>query len=454
MNTKSSGSRRLARPSRTSTRSQGQPLWQHLAWKPVALPLALVAIVLAMSLAANGKQAPHETEPASGVAITLSRTLSCVQDAPRSSMRIGTVPASSTGYTLGSGKPGRVVFAPRAAASGYASQWASGKGWVAARACPSPADDWWFVGAGAGISHRSVLTLDNPRSNNANVTIEVYGPKGQVDAPGLSGLLVPAGQSLRLDLETIAPALGDLTVHVSAIRGLVAASMWETWAQSPVAKPVSSWVPAAAAPAGQSQVIGLPGKLSQGTLLIGNPSATSAVVRLKVVNATATFTPIRHQELTVPPESTASVAIDDLVTAGVGSLQIQSSVPVSAGLRALRGNVEAYAAPAQRIGAQSTVGLPGGIPTTLVITSPTATRIGVLAIDAHGIRVLDKTITVPAGRTLTLALPATAVAVRVVGDRHDAVAGAVVLDRNGLAVLGLLPTGNAANVPAVVAQPY
>ena len=428
--------------------------WPQISWRSAALPVVLVAIVVAMSIAAQGSQAPKDVEPSVGTAITLSRTLSCVRDAGKSSMRIGTVPAGSTGYSEPSGQPGRVTFEPTAAASGYAAQWATAKGWLAARSCPSPADDWWFVGAGAGISHRSVLTLDNPRSNDANVTIVVYGPQGQVEAPGLSGLLVPAGQSLRLDLESIAPSLGDLTVHVSAIRGLVAASMWEKWAASPVAKPVSSWVPAAAAPSSQQELIGVPAKLSHGTLLVANPSSASAVVRLKVVNGSATFAPSSQQTVTVPPQSTSAVGIDGLLKVGVGAIQLSSSSPITAGLRSIRGGLEAYGAQAPRLGAQSTLGLPSGGGATLVLTAQAVAHIEVMVVDARGKVVLTKTVDVAANTTATLALPSTAAALRLVGDRHDTTSGAVIIDRNGIAVLGLVPTATAANVPAVVAQPY
>ncbi|MGN6723785.1 MAG: DUF5719 family protein [Marmoricola sp.] len=449
MEQRSGGSRRLVRnPDRSSIQ------WQQASWRALALPLVLVALVVAMSLAAAGEQAPKNTEVTPGSEVTLSRTLSCVKDAGPSTASIGTVPAGSSGYTASPGQPGRVVFAPKAAASGYAAQWATGKGWLAARACPTPADDWWFVGAGAGISHRSVLTLDNPRSNDANVTIAAYGPKGQIEAPGLSGLLVPAGQSLRLDLETITPALGDLTVHVSAIRGLVAASMWEKWAQSPIAKPVSSWVPAAVAPSTRLQLIGIPNKLTHGTLLLTNPAATITTVKLKVVNSTATFAPTSHQLLTLPPESTYAVPIDDLIKRGVGAIQISSDNPITAALRSVRGNVEAYAAPALRIGAQATLGLPTRVPASLVLTAAAATRVEVMAIDAHGKVVLTKTMAIRANTTSTLALPATATALRLVGDRRSSASGAVILDKNGMAVLGLVPTATAATVPAVVAQPY
>lgn len=449
MELKPHGSRRLPRRPSGSFIS-----WRQFPWRAAALPAALVVIVVGLSLAASGQQAPKDVEPAAGTEITLSRTLSCVKDAGASSARIGTVPAGSAGYTVPAGQTGRVVFSPQAAAAGYASQWVSSKGWLAARACPAPADDWWFVGAGSGISHRSVLTLDNPRANDANVTIAVYGPNGQVEAPGLSGLLVPAGQSLRLDLESVAPALGDLTVHVSAIRGLVAASMWEKWAESPVVKPVSSWVPAAMVPAEDVQLIGVPKNLDHATLLLANPGTATTSVKLKVVNAIATFAPTTHQQLTIPPQTTLSVPIDDLIKRGVAAIQLSGSSPITAALRSVRGNVEAYAAPALRIGAQSSLGLPTKVPANVVLTAPTSTSVQVMAVDSRGNVVLTKVVAIPANTTTMLALPSTATAIRLVGDRRSAASGAVIVDRSGMAVLGLEPTATAANVPAVVAQPY
>lgn len=425
--------------------------------RSVVLPLALVVIVVVASLLATGSQTPRAVETSSGTAVTLSRTLSCIPDtrpAAASSVRIGTVPAGAPGESLALAKAGRVVFAPQAAASGYGVQWASTKRWLAARSCPSPGDDWWFTGAGAGITHRSILTLDNPRANDANVTIAVYGPHGQVDAPGLSGLLVPAGQSLRIDLEAVAPALGDLSVHVSAVRGLVAASMWEQWAQSAVSKSVWSWVPAAPQPAARVGLIGVPGKLSHATLVVTNPSSSSAVVSLKVVTSAATFTPTKHQTFTLPPDSTTAVGLDDLLKVGFGGLELSSSRPITAGLRAVRGNLESYAAAADRIGAESTLGLPGGVPATLTLAAPAASSATVQVIDTHGRVVLQKTLTLPRAQTMSIPLPKTAVALSVTSDRRSGIVGAVILDDGRVAVLGLVPTANAARVPPVIARPY
>jgi hypothetical protein len=219
-------------------------------------------------------------------------------------------------------------------------------------------------------------------------------------------------------------------------------------------KPVSSWVPAAVAPATQVQVIGVPKSLNHGTVLLANPGLTTTTVKLKVVNGIASFAPTTHQQLTIPPQTTLSVGIDDLIKRGVGAIQLSSTNPITAALRSVRGNVEAYAAPALRIGAQSTLGLPTRVPASLVLTASVTSSVQVMAVDSHGKVVLTKAVAIPANTTTSLALPSTATAIRLVGDRRSTASGAVIVDQSGIAVLGLVPTATAANVPAVVAQPY
>lgn len=416
-----------------------------------------MALVLGASLIAHG----HSVGPApiaKGVtSVTLSRSLSCVSDAPGAAQRIGTVPAGTTGYSTASGQPGRVTFQPAVADKGYATQWAAGHGWLAARACPEPADDWWFVGVGAGISHRSYLTLDNPRTSDANVTITVYGPQGQVQAPGLNNLLVPAGQSLRLDLESVAPALGDLAVHVNVVRGLVAASTWETWALSPVTPTVSSWVPPAPALATRVQVVGVPANLTAATLMVTNPNVSSVVVNLRVTTGSATFTPASHPSVTVPPGSTKPVDLTDLLKLGIGAVTVTSpsaASPITAGLRVVRGNTETYATTGLHIGAQSTAGLPDGFPASVLLTSLTAASMDLTAIDSKGAVLLTKNLAVPAAGLMSVSLPPGTAALALVGPADAGVSGSVIIDNGSMALIGLSPTATAAIVPPVVQQPY
>jgi hypothetical protein len=88
-----------------------------------------------------------------------------------------------------------------------------------------------------------VLTLSNPRANQAVLDIDVYGTGGPVDSPGLHGITVPAGGAKVVDLAKVAPAVGELAVNVVASRGLVAISAADRFAPGVVGKAVQEWLP-------------------------------------------------------------------------------------------------------------------------------------------------------------------------------------------------------------------
>ena len=106
-------------------------------WRRALLPFLAIAVVLGgAAFVAHG---PSKTTKLPGSDnVTLSRTLSCVADAPGSSTRIGTIPTSTKGVRIAQG---RGVFTPTLASAGYGVQWLRGKSaatpWLAARSCPS-----------------------------------------------------------------------------------------------------------------------------------------------------------------------------------------------------------------------------------------------------------------------------------------------------------------------------
>lgn len=459
MATRPGGSRRRTShsvPRRSGTVSSARHSVASVAWQRAILPVVVVAVVVAGSLLAHAK-VPSTAEVTGNSAVMLTRTLSCVRDAHGSSARIGTVPPGTAGVTA-SGS--RVSFAPGVAADGYAVQWASGKShratWIAARSCPSLGDDWWFVGVGSSKQHDTVLTLDNPQPVDATFALTVYGPQGQVVVPGAGSFLVHAGTSQSWDLGTLAPTRdGDIAVRINVTRGLVAASMWETWARTPLYAPTHQWVPAVASPSRRLQLMTVPGAVAPGsTLLVTNPGSSNAVVQVKAVNPDATFAPAKFSVLNVPPGETLSVPFGDLRKVSINSLILTSNIRVSAMLRSVSGSAEAYAVPAQRIGAESTAGLPAGMPATLNLTASTTAEVGVQAVDAHGNVVLTKSVQVLAGKATTVALPKAAAALRLTSDRHSNAMAAISLGGAGIAMIGMAPTANAARVPAVIPQAY
>lgn len=456
------GSRRLTpSPRSVASRSRESRPARSFEPKQIVLPILLVAIVVAATVLAHLK-VHHTQETGADTAVALTRTLSCVQDFRAAKSQTGTVPVSQQGVET-SGD--RVTFAPAQAASGYAVQSATGKTrratWLAGRACPSLGDDWWFVGVGSSVQHDSVLTLDNPEPVDATFDVTVYGPSGPIEIPG-GFPPVPAGTSRAFDLANYIAASTkqfpnpDLSIHVTVTRGLVAASMRDkTWALTSRVAPSQQWVPSASAPSKRIQLMTVPGVIGSGTsLVVANPGSAVAVVSVKAINTEATFTPTSYNTLSIPPGETMAFPLGNLRKVAISSLVLTSKVRITATLRSVQGTAEAYAVPAQPIGAESTAGIPVGIPATLQLTADRTSSVTLLIIDAHGATVKTQVIRVAAGRVTAVPLPKNGVALRLAADRRSSVMAAVSLSKGGIAMIGMVPTANVARVPAVSPLAY
>ncbi|GMA94206.1 hypothetical protein GCM10025881_10300 [Pseudolysinimonas kribbensis] len=98
----------------------------------------------------------------------------------------------------------------------------------AAAACVEPTGSSWLVGGATTTGRTTLLTLANPTAVDATVALELYGEKGPVTAPGLSGITVAAGSQRVLSLAGFAPDLASPVVHVTARGGRVVASLQQS----------------------------------------------------------------------------------------------------------------------------------------------------------------------------------------------------------------------------------
>lgn len=98
----------------------------------------------------------------------------------------------------------------------------------AAAACIEPTGSSWLVGGSTATGRTTLLTLDNPTAVDASVTLELYGEKGPVTAPGLSGITVAAGSQRVLSLAGFAPDLLSPVVHVTARGGRIIAALQQS----------------------------------------------------------------------------------------------------------------------------------------------------------------------------------------------------------------------------------
>ena len=96
---------------------------------------------------------------------------------------------------------------------------------VAAAACTEPSADSWLVAGATDLGATSVVLLANPTEVEATVALEIFGESGPVDAPGATGISVPAGTQRVVALAGLAPDVKAPVVHVTATGGRVAASL-------------------------------------------------------------------------------------------------------------------------------------------------------------------------------------------------------------------------------------
>jgi hypothetical protein len=116
--------------------------------------------------------------------------------------------------------------ANRQAAAGAVMNYTAGDGDLrgsAAAACQQPANDLWLVGASTALGRTAVLNLSNASSTPATVSLELFGAKGPIQAPGSRGLLVAPGTTRSIILAGLAPGQERLGVRVRSAGGPVSA---------------------------------------------------------------------------------------------------------------------------------------------------------------------------------------------------------------------------------------
>lgn len=97
-----------------------------------------------------------------------------------------------------------------------------------AAACAEPSGSIWLAGGATTVGRTSILTLTNPTPVAAEVSLQIFGEDGEVEAPGMAGIDVPAGTQRVLSLAGFAPGLASPVVHVEARGGQVVAYLQQS----------------------------------------------------------------------------------------------------------------------------------------------------------------------------------------------------------------------------------
>ena len=137
---------------------------------------------------------------------------------------------ATTGGTSAAPEVLRIQPGDGAAVAGAQSQVVEARDYVgfAAAACSEPSGSIWLAGGSMTVGRTSILTLTNPTAVGALVTLTILGEKGQVEAPGMNGIDVPAGTQRVISLAGFAPGLASPVVHVEARGGQVTASLQQS----------------------------------------------------------------------------------------------------------------------------------------------------------------------------------------------------------------------------------
>jgi hypothetical protein len=90
---------------------------------------------------------------------------------------------------------------------------------LAATNCQLPSNDIWLVGGDTTTGRESLLILRNSSQVDSTVDLTIYSEGGRVDAPGLSGIAVIAGEATVVPLSSIIPKTKSFATHVSVKGG-------------------------------------------------------------------------------------------------------------------------------------------------------------------------------------------------------------------------------------------
>ncbi|WP_128375816.1 DUF5719 family protein [Streptomyces cavernae] len=270
--------------------------------------------------------------------------------------------------------------------------------------CTAPDTEFWFPGASTADSRTDYVHLTNPDDATAVVDIELYGKGGTIKSEVGEGIQVPANSTEPVLLSTLSSAAeNDLTVHVSVRSGRVAAAV-----QAADDKLGGDWLPAAADPADNLVLPGIPKDATAVRLIAFAPGDSDADLRVRLASPSGLITPAGNETLHVKAGMTAAVDLGDVTRGEAGSLVLTptgQSVPLVAALRVVRGKAgkqeTAFIPATFPVGTRATVADNRSKSSTLDLTAPqgAATVKVTASAGSEGGTAVTKEYTIKAGTT-------------------------------------------------------
>ncbi|GAA4004191.1 DUF5719 family protein [Streptomyces marokkonensis] len=276
--------------------------------------------------------------------------------------------------------------------------------------CTAPDTEFWFPGVSTATDRTDYVHLTNPDDSAAVVDIELYGKYGALKSTVGEGVTVPPHGSESLLLSTLSDEeQTDVTVHVGVRSGRVGAAV-----QALDDKTGGDWLTAAADPASDLVLPGIPKDATAVRLVLFTPGGTDADLKVRLASPSGLITPAGHETVRVKAGMTTGVDLGEVTRGEAGSLVLtptNGSVPVVAAVRVVRGKggeqESAFIPASDPVGARATVADNRAKSTTLSLTAPEkGAKVKVTAsAGSEGGTTATKTYTIKGGTTQDVEAP-------------------------------------------------
>ena len=272
---------------------------------------------------------------------------------------------------------------------------------VLAAECGDPLNDAWLVGGDTSLGREAVLVITNGSDVDATIDLDIWGVDGVIAAPGSKGLVIPALSQRAFPLAGFAPSELSPVIRItsngapvwsvlqtSVVRGLVAGGLDRVTPNQGAA--TEAYFPIFSIES--EDVIGPlrsdPDFVDMETVIrVFAPGEAPATVSVRLTNLSTGETIDTTAE--VPAGRVTELVVDE-IPAGQYSAEVQSDVPVVAGLRFAYYDTKAkHADHAWASAAQSFTG-------TVAVVAPVE---GTLSLQNASGDVVDITVSGPDGDT-------------------------------------------------------
>ncbi|MFZ4893259.1 DUF5719 family protein [Plantibacter sp. Mn2098] len=216
---------------------------------------------------------------------------------------------------------------------------------LAAAACNPSSGEAWLVGGSSDTGRTTLVLLSNPSAVDANVSLEIFGANGRIEAPGATGIVVPPNTQRVVPLTGLAPNEVTPVVHVTSQGGQIVAALQQSTVRvltpggvevvGPTTSPSTAVtipglvVTSPAGPAASSDTTSVDDRATALRLLAPGTQSTRVVITAFKEDGTAAMDKI---DATLTPGVPGEIALADLPV-GTFTLQVTADHPIVAAAR-------------------------------------------------------------------------------------------------------------------------